>query len=75
MLLGKWRRCSLERAEAVVYELYVPVMEGEAADVEHNGTAYKLYINPFNTYDDSNIDGADAFGAGRIYLSRESGYT
>lgn len=40
-----------------VYELYVPVLEGEATDVEHNGTAYKLYINPFNTYDDSNIDG------------------
>lgn len=38
-----------------IYELYVPVMEGEQADITYNGVEYRFYVEPINTYDNTSL--------------------
>ena len=56
-----------------IYELCVPVLEGEKADLTYNGTEYKLYIPAFNTYDNSNVDAQTASALeGFTFVTRDS---
>lgn len=56
-----------------IYEYYVPVLDDEKEDITYNGVKYKLYIGPFNTYDDSNAENQTASALdGFTYLTRNS---
>ncbi|MDO4331674.1 MAG: InlB B-repeat-containing protein [Eubacteriales bacterium] len=56
-----------------IYELYVPAAEGEEGSYFYDGVAYKLYVAPFNTYDDSDVNNQTASALeGFTFLTRDS---